>query len=217
LRFRIFSVIFFYWTYFVSLWLALLFHQCLLFSCLVFWWSHWILAYSFHRSWVVWLDFFCFFLYFLFYVCSLRVCLPPLLSDLLIFTTFAGSSGSFGRLACHQTPVFSLYASPNLCWVLVAPLGGWLVTLISFSPMLDHWEFSTESSAPCPTPAFQDRFSLSPPPPLSVLDYSLLFIFFNFAGVGRFNLPRGCTGLFSPGWVGELHVVHGTHTFCSFT
>jgi hypothetical protein len=41
-------------------------------------------------------------------------------------------------LACHHTPVLSLYASPNLCWVLVAPLGGWLVTLISFSPVLDH-------------------------------------------------------------------------------
>jgi hypothetical protein len=34
----------------------------------------------------------------------------------------------FGRLACHPTPALTLCASPNLCWVLKAPLGGWLIT-----------------------------------------------------------------------------------------
>jgi hypothetical protein len=29
--------------------------QCPWFSGLVFWWSRWVLAFSFHRSWVVWL------------------------------------------------------------------------------------------------------------------------------------------------------------------
>jgi hypothetical protein len=28
--------------------------QCPWFSGLVFWWSQWILAYSFRKSWVVW-------------------------------------------------------------------------------------------------------------------------------------------------------------------
>jgi hypothetical protein len=33
----------------------LLLLQCPWFSGLVFWWSWWVLAYSFHSSWVVWL------------------------------------------------------------------------------------------------------------------------------------------------------------------
>jgi hypothetical protein len=49
------------------------------------------------------------------------------------------------RLACHPTPTLSLCASPDL-WVLVAPLGGWLVTTHPFQPLLLFLYF-TESSA----------------------------------------------------------------------
>jgi hypothetical protein len=52
----------YYWIYYMSLWLApLLLLQCPWFSGLVFWWSHWVLAYYFHSSWVVWLRFLLFF------------------------------------------------------------------------------------------------------------------------------------------------------------
>jgi hypothetical protein len=58
----------------------------------------------------------------------------------------------FGRLACHSTPALSLYASPSLYWVLAAPLGGWLVTLVLFLAfgVLDHFEFPGENLAPRP-------------------------------------------------------------------
>jgi hypothetical protein len=54
----------------------------------------------------------------------------------------------FGRLACLSAPTLSLCASPNLCKVLAAPLGGWLFTLPLLSafaslPTLDHWEFGS--------------------------------------------------------------------------
>jgi hypothetical protein len=52
----------FYWIYYVSLWLVPLLLQCPGFSDLAFWWSHWVLIYSFHSSWVVWLKFLLFFL-----------------------------------------------------------------------------------------------------------------------------------------------------------
>jgi hypothetical protein len=38
-----------------------------------------------------------------------------------------GASCNFVWLACHPTPALSLYALPDLCWVLLALLGGWLV------------------------------------------------------------------------------------------
>jgi hypothetical protein len=66
---------FFYWIYCESLLLrTILFLQCPRFSHWVFWCSRWVLAYSFHRSWVVWQKFFSF-LSFLFYLQVLRFCL----------------------------------------------------------------------------------------------------------------------------------------------
>jgi hypothetical protein len=64
----------------------------------------------------------------------------------MFFPISAGASWSFGNLAWHPTPALSLYASPDLCWVLAAPLGGWLVDLFLLSafaalPMLDNWQF----------------------------------------------------------------------------
>jgi hypothetical protein len=42
----------------------------------------------------------------------------------------------FGRLACCLNPALSLCAFPDLCWVLVAPLGGWLVTALPLSAFM---------------------------------------------------------------------------------
>jgi hypothetical protein len=38
-----------------------------------------------------------------------------------------------GRLACCPSPALTLCVSPNLCWVLIAPLGGWLVAPLLLS------------------------------------------------------------------------------------
>jgi hypothetical protein len=86
----------------------------------------------------------------------------------------------FGKLVCHSTPTLSLCASPNICSVLVCLL--WEVGLLPhpcFQPLLLDLHYFTESLAPCPTPVLQGRFSI-PPPPLLVLDYSLLFMLFSF-------------------------------------
>jgi hypothetical protein len=55
----------FCWIYYISLWLSCLL-QCSWFSGLVFWWSHWVLVYSFHSSWDFCLRVLLFFLYYLF-------------------------------------------------------------------------------------------------------------------------------------------------------
>jgi hypothetical protein len=65
-------------------------------------------------------------------------------------------------------------------------------------------EFSAENLAPCPTSTFQGRFSFPPPPSLSVLDYSSLFIFFSFAGMRGFSLHGTALDYVSRGWV-ESH------------
>jgi hypothetical protein len=70
----------------------------------------------------------------------------------------------------------------------------------------------TESLALSPTPVLWGRFSVLPPPPLFVLDYSSLFMLFSFVGEW-FSLPRGSTGLCSRGWVGESHMLCNTHLF----
>jgi hypothetical protein len=47
------NVLLFYWIYYISLWhTPILLCQCPWFSKLVFWWSLWVPAYSFHSSWV---------------------------------------------------------------------------------------------------------------------------------------------------------------------
>jgi hypothetical protein len=90
----------------------------------------------------------------------------------------------FGMLVCHSTPSLSLYASGDLCWVPLVPL------------------------ALCPTPVLQGRFSIPPPPLMSVLDYSSLFMVFSFAGEGGSICPGGYAGLFFRGGV-ELGVGRG--------
>jgi hypothetical protein len=103
----------------------------------------------------------------------------------------------FGWLVCRSASSLSLYASPNLLgahgssrW-LVCPPGPssafaalWhitesLVLRIQFlaTPLtVQQWEISCMSHL-----IPQGRFS-APPPPMSVLDYSSLFMAFSFAG-----------------------------------
>jgi hypothetical protein len=104
----------------VSLWLAPLFLlQCPWFSSLVFWQSHWVLAYSFHSSRVVWLGFLRYiFFKFLFYLQSLRFCL------LLVLVCWSGLPLCF--LFDYRDFLFPGFLSdsffwgfPNLCLTLL--------------------------------------------------------------------------------------------------
>jgi hypothetical protein len=75
------------------------------------------------------------------------------------------------------------------------PLGGWFVTplllLASVAQLaFPHWEFGTESSVPCSTPILQGRFRVPLPPLLSVSDYNLLLMLFNFVGGGTQSPQR---------------------------
>jgi hypothetical protein len=51
----------------------------------------------------------------------------------------------FGRLACCSTSSLNLFTSPDLCSVLVAPLGVVLLPYSHCQPLLlfIHWEFSS--------------------------------------------------------------------------
>jgi hypothetical protein len=134
--------------------------------------------------------------------------LSHLCSHLLCFSqSLLCASGSFGRLTCHPTTTLSLYAYPDLCWVPIAPLGCFLVTLLPISafvalPVLDHWEFGAEGLAPCRIPILLGRFRVPPPSLLSVFYYSLLG-FFQFCWEVGFSLSRACTGLFPMACVGS--------------
>jgi hypothetical protein len=83
-------------------------------------------------------------------------CLPQPHSRPLYFSQpLLDASGSSGRLACHPNPTLSICC---FSWVSLR------VRLLA------------------PLPLSRGRFSIPLPPPLSVLDYSLLFMFFSFAG-----------------------------------
>jgi hypothetical protein len=121
--------------------------------------------------------------------------------QLLCFShSLLGASNSFGRLACHSTPTLSLYVSPDLCWVLVAPIVGWLVSPPPLLTFAAFW-FITESSAliaqVLATLLTVQQWEIgylpllhSPgylqcsthPLPMLVLDYSWLFVAFSFSG-----------------------------------
>jgi hypothetical protein len=101
----------------------------------------------------------------------------------------------FRRWTCFPTSTLSLCASPDLFWVLVTPLEVGLSSHPCFQ--LDPHSF-TESLALCPIPILLGRFSVPSPPLQSMLDYSLLFMLFGFAG-GGFSMPRSCARLCSHG------------------
>jgi hypothetical protein len=67
-------------------------------------------------------------------------------------------------------------------WSVTPPLLSAFVAWPTFTFV--HWKFSSENSTLCPTSILQNRFSFPPLPLLSLSDYSLLFMFFNFAGGG---------------------------------
>jgi hypothetical protein len=95
--------------------------------------------------------------------------------------------------------------------VLVAPLGGWLVTLpllsaFAFLLMLVHYEFSGENLAPSPTSILQSRFSIPPPPLMIFFRLQFAVYVFQFCWQG-FSLSRGFNGLFS--WGVVRGVAHG--------
>jgi hypothetical protein len=74
--------------------------------------------------------------------------------------------------------------SQTLCfsWVLLGAGSSSGKLVFCPVPALSLWCFTgTESLAPCPTPVLWGRFSILPPPLLSTVDYSLLFMFFSFA------------------------------------
>jgi hypothetical protein len=128
---------------------------------------------------------------------------------------------SFGMLPVSH-PALSLCVFPDLCWVLAAPLGGWLVTpllLSAFMPLLISaacgkllgevgllpcsrisslrvwcWGFGSLLHPHSP----RQVSSSTPTSTVSVRFYNLLFMFFSFTG-WWFSLPRGCVGLFSWG------------------
>jgi hypothetical protein len=124
----------------------------------------------------------------------------------------------FGRLVCCSALSLCLYASPDLCCVPVAPLGGWLFGPPHLSAFVASWQITAslvpragflaptwtiqcERSSFCPPTILHGRFSVPLPPLLLVLDYSLLFMVISFAG-GCFSLLRDCAGLFSQHGVG---------------
>jgi hypothetical protein len=82
----------------------------------------------------------------------------PCSQPLCLSWPLPGVSSTSGSLAYCPTLTLSL------CWFT----------------MFVHWEFHSESLVPCLIPILQNRFIITPPPPLLVLDHSLLFMFFSF-------------------------------------
>jgi hypothetical protein len=124
-----------------------------------------------------------------------------------LFISSLRKVGQFSFKCCPLAQEISsgIHYLPCLGRLLVAlpPLSVFFVF-----PAFVHWELGAECLVLCPAPILQGRYSVSPTLPLSLLDYTLLFMFFSFAGVGRFSLPNGCTGLCSWGvGRGVAHVV----------
>jgi hypothetical protein len=109
-------------------------------------------------------------------------------------------------LSSHPHSQTLCLASP-LLGASLTPLGGWFVTEPCFQPLLLFLPSFTDCLVLCLTP-FTEAGSVSPQPPLSMLDLNSLFMLFSFVGGGgRFNLLRGCTGPCSRLGVGR-GVVH---------
>jgi hypothetical protein len=101
--------------------------------------------------------------------------------------------------------------------VLVALLGSWLLAPLPLSvflafPTFLHREFGTVSSAPCPTPVLQGRFSI--PPPTSAVGVRIKFAFYVFQFCCRNSVCPGAALDYVPReWVWESHVVLDDHLF----
>jgi hypothetical protein len=101
----------------------------------------------------------------------------PLSQPLCLFQSLLDSGGSSGKLACHPTLALSL-----CCFTCVSSLRVWLLVPPRFS------------GASVPSSAL-----------LLVLDYSLLFMFFSFAG-GGVQSVQGLCWIFFPG--GSREILH---------
>jgi hypothetical protein len=112
------------------------------------------------------------------------------------------------RLARDPTPTLNLCASPDLCWVLVAPLVG-----CPCSQPLLLFPCFTETLPPCPSSVLLGRFSVPFPPPLLVLDYSSLFTFFSCLVVWGSVCSGAVLDYFPMGWVEESHMVCDAQLF----
>jgi hypothetical protein len=112
----------------------------------------------------------------------------------------------FGRLACHPSPTLSFCASPDLCSVLAAPLGDWLVTPCLLSAFVALPTFIHKEFGSLPHPVLQGRFSVPLPTSAVVVRLQFATYAFQFCWRWGFSLPRGCTGLCSQ--VVDRGVVH---------
>jgi hypothetical protein len=104
----------------------------------------------------------------------------------------------FGRLACCPSPALSLCASLNLCSVLAAPLGGWLVAP-SLTLSLCCFSFTESLALRCQLLG-QLPFSVagSVSTPTSTVGVGLQFTVYAFQLCwGRFSLSRDCAVLCS--------------------
>jgi hypothetical protein len=128
--------------------------------------------------------------------------------------------------------LLSLYVSPDICWVPVATLGSWFVSPLLLSAFafygtslrvqhwklnsLPHpWQLGSERSALCPSLILHGGFSIPSLFPMSLFDYSLLFMAFSFAG-GGVSVHPGAVLDYIPrvgGWVGQPQEVHDAHLY----
>jgi hypothetical protein len=74
----------------------------------------------------------------------LACCPTPASRNLCFSQSLLSASGSVWRLICHPTPVLSLYSSPDLCLVPVAPLGS--LPYSCYQLLLFYLYLFTESS-----------------------------------------------------------------------
>jgi hypothetical protein len=145
---------------------------------------------------------------------------PPPLSVFVLLLISAEYWWLPGRLVCCSTPSLSLYASPDLSWVLAGPLDSWLVCLSWLSVFADLRHVTERSAlrarllAP-PLAVHHWAISFLPHPsvqnwefwtqaqcstPTSDVGVRLQFAIYTFQfcrGGVVFSLPRGCAGLFS--------------------
>jgi hypothetical protein len=92
---------------------------------------------------------------------------------------------SFSCSSVWSAPPSARWDSFEYC-----PVAQLLLSAFAAFPVFVHWVFGGKSLAPCPASYLCGRFSFPPLPPLSVLNYSSLFMFFSFAGQFRM-LPSG--------------------------
>jgi hypothetical protein len=140
-------------------------------------------------------------------------CVPPspstdwVLFQFTVCFQFCGAV-SFGFCSLAQEMISVIHYLP--CF------GEWLISAHSLSSLPFLCLFTDSSAlkpalAPLPFSGAVSMFHL--PSPLSVLDYSLLFVIQFCWGWRESSLPRGCAGFCSQGWIGEFHMVCGAHLF----